>query len=71
MRARQLHAAIAEYEETVRALNATLQSRLVEARLIRRTLETLVEVQRAIRSQLERPPRSRQRLELRHANRVF
>ena len=71
MTERRLNLAIAEFEETLRTLNATLQSRLVEARLVRRTLETLVEVQRAVTAQLERPRRPDARLDLRHANRVF
>jgi hypothetical protein len=68
---RRLNPAIAEFEERLRTLNATLQSRLVEARLVRRTLETLVEVRRAITAQLEHPRRPHARLDLRHANRVF
>ena len=71
MRTRHLNLAMAEFEERVRTLNTALQSRLVEARLVRRTLETLVEVQRAITAQLDRPRRPHGRLDLRHANRVF
>ena len=71
MTERRLNLAIAEFEDTLRTLNATLQSRLVEARLFRRTLETLVEVQRAVTAQLERQRRPNARLDLRHANRVF
>jgi hypothetical protein len=71
MTERRLNLAMAEFEETLRTLNATLQTRLVEARLVRRTLETLVEVQRAVTAQLERPRRPCGRLDLRHANRVF
>ena len=44
----RLKQAIAEYEEKVRTLSATLHSQLVEARLLRRTLESLVEVRRAV-----------------------
>lgn len=70
MRTRHLNLAMAEFEERVRTLNTALQSRLVEARLVRRTLETLVEVQRTISAQLEHR-RRHARLDLRHANRVF
>jgi hypothetical protein len=65
----RLKQAIAEYEDKVRTLSATLHSQLVEARLLRRTLETLVEVRRAITAQLERPPQVHTAVGLKHAHR--
>ena len=71
MMERRLKEAIAEYEEAVRTLTGTLHTRLVEARVLRRTLETVVDVRRAITAQLERSHRTRSALDLRHAHRVF
>ena len=71
MSERRLKEAVAEYEDAARTLTATLHSRLVEARLLRRTLETVVEVRRALTAQLEHPLRAHSRLNLRHAHRVF
>ena len=71
MTERRLKQAIAEYEERTHTLTARLHNQLVEARLLRRTLETLVDAQRAIRAQLERPLQAHADLDLRHAHRVF
>lgn len=71
MRERRLKEAIAEYEEAVRTLTATLHNRLVEARLLRRTLETVVEVRHAIAARLEHPLPTHSKLGLRHVHRVF
>ncbi len=62
---------IAEHERRLRKLTGSLQTSLTEARLIRRTLEMVDEMRRAVTSQLTRPHRPSQRLDLRHANRVF
>ena len=67
----RLKQAIAEYEETMRTLSIRLHTQLVEARLLRRTLETLVEARRAITAQLERPLRADAEPDLRHPHRVF
>ena len=71
MRDRRPEQAVAEYEERLRVLGVTLHSRLVEARVVRRTLDTLIEVERAISARLQHPRRTHRRLDLRHADRVF
>ena len=67
----RLKQAIAEYEETVRTLSTRLHTQLVEARLLRRTLETIVEAQRSFRAQLERQLHADPQLFLRHPHRNF
>jgi hypothetical protein len=65
----RLKQAIAEYEETVRTLSTRLHTQLVEARLLRRTLETIIEAQRALRAPLERPLTADAELFLRYPHR--
>jgi hypothetical protein len=62
---------IAEHERRLHKLTGSLQTALTEARLVRRTLEMVDEMRRTFTSQLTRPHRPRQRLDLRHANRMF
>ena len=64
-------ARIAQHERRLRKLTGSLQTALTEARLVRRTLEMVDEMRRTFTAQLTRPHGSSQRLDLRHANRVF
>jgi hypothetical protein len=71
MTSRTPRVGIGEHEQRLRALSGALQTTLTEARLIRRTLEMVDEIRRALATQLTRPRRPRPRLDLRHANRLF
>jgi hypothetical protein len=63
--------AIIEQERRIRALHASLQATLTEARLLRRALQMLEEARQALELELTRPRGPLPYLDLRHANRVF
>jgi hypothetical protein len=59
------------YDRRARELTGSLQTALTEARLVRRTLEMVGEMRRAVAAELTRPHGPIHHLDLRHANRVF
>jgi hypothetical protein len=72
MAPRLLRRAIAEHEKRIRLLDEALDAILTEARLVRSTLETFVDLRcRILTSQLQGRRRSPSHLELQHANRIF
>ncbi len=71
MGSRLPNTAIAEYEQRMRTLTGLIQSAIVEARLVRRTVEIVDEARRSVTAQLSGPHRPRHRLDLSHADRVF
>jgi hypothetical protein len=71
MRSRVNKIGVRASERRLRELTGSLQTALTEARLVRRTLEMVGEMRRAVTVELTRPHRPIRPFDLRYANRIF